>query len=199
MQGGSYYPNYFSLEDIIVTQEKVPCIVDANLVGMGCIDPSCETADLTVGKKIELPLWYAMQFDSNSRYRILKVQVPDIFQKLSKDICEADANAVDLGRMNKNFYEFGRYLTRFDHVGHVGPMLVETCRQRSRNLMDLTKGKVNKFKNETKLDNAEKELYIKGSKTNESFSKWLLADGVTIQTADMVSNHRKRKRAAIDL
>lgn len=35
MQSGSYFPNYFSLEDIIVTQEKVPCIVDANLVGMG--------------------------------------------------------------------------------------------------------------------------------------------------------------------
>lgn len=51
--------------------------------------------------------------------------MPDIFQKLSKDICEADANAVDLGRMNKNFYEFGRYVLRFDSIGHVGPMLVE--------------------------------------------------------------------------
>ncbi len=36
--------------------------------------------------------------------------------------------------------------------------------------MDLTKGNVNEFKNETKLDNAEKELYIKGSKTNELVS-----------------------------
>lgn len=36
--------------------------------------------------------------------------------------------------------------------------------------MDLTKGKVNEFKNETKLDNAEKELYVKGSKTNELVS-----------------------------
>lgn len=45
--------------------------------------------------------------------------------------------------------------------------LFQTCRQRSRHLMDLTKGNVNEFKNETKLDNAEKELYIKGSKTNE--------------------------------
>lgn len=57
-----------------------------------------------------------------------RVQVPDIFQKLSKDICEADANAVDLGRMNKNFYEFGRYMARFDNIGHVGPMLVEVKR-----------------------------------------------------------------------
>lgn len=90
--------------------------------------------------------------------------------------------------------------------------------------MDLTKGNVNEFKNETKLDNAEKELYIKGSKTNElvsdihelntkqcnsndqiiygispQFSKWLFEDAATIQTADMVSNHRKRKRAAIEI
>lgn len=91
--------------------------------------------------------------------------------------------------------------------------------------MDLTKGNVNEFKNETKLDNAEKELYIKGSKTNESvsvkhtnynnvyvnattrvlnenisqFSKWLFEDAAKIQTADMVSNHRKRKRAALEI
>lgn len=49
--------------------------------------------------------------------------------------------------------------------------------------MDLTKGKVNDYKNETKLDNAEKELYIKGSKTNESVS-WTESI-VTAKTSDI--------------
>lgn len=30
-----YFPNYFSLEDIFVTQERVPCTVETNLPGMG--------------------------------------------------------------------------------------------------------------------------------------------------------------------
>lgn len=40
-------------------------------------------------------------------------------------MCEADANAVELGRMNKYFYEFGRYISSFDRVGYIGPMLVD--------------------------------------------------------------------------
>lgn len=67
----SYNPNYFSLEDIIVTQARVPCIVEAPLVGMGKLDPSSVDADLEVGKKVEFPLWYAMHFDV-SRSRHLK-------------------------------------------------------------------------------------------------------------------------------
>lgn len=54
-----------------------------------------------------------------------RCQIPDIYKKISKDVCEADANAVDLGRMNKHFYEFGRYVIRFDRVGYIGPMLVD--------------------------------------------------------------------------
>lgn len=69
--GSSYNPNYFSLEDIIVTQERVPCTVESHLVGMGNLDPSSIDDDLEVGKKVEFPLWYAMNFDV-SRARHLK-------------------------------------------------------------------------------------------------------------------------------
>lgn len=58
-------------------------------------------------------------------YFLFRVQIPDIYKKISKEICEADANAVDLGRMNKHFYEFGKYVTKFDRNGYIGPMLVD--------------------------------------------------------------------------
>lgn len=54
-----------------------------------------------------------------------RCQIPDIYKKISKEVCEADATAVEMGRMNKYFYEFGRYVTRFDRVGYIGPMLVD--------------------------------------------------------------------------
>lgn len=56
---------------------------------------------------------------------IFRCQIPDIYKKISKEMCEADANAVDLGRMNKHYYDFGRYVSRFDRVGYIGPMLVD--------------------------------------------------------------------------
>lgn len=54
MPAGSYFPNYYSLEDIIVTQEKVPCIVDANLVGMGKISV-CIVRRFVGKKPLKLP------------------------------------------------------------------------------------------------------------------------------------------------
>lgn len=89
MSGPSYYPNYFSLEDIIVTQERVPCTVETRLSGLGTyrnlvcettlitlsfigfLDPSNTEPDLEAGKSMDLPLWYAMQFDA-SRVRHIK-------------------------------------------------------------------------------------------------------------------------------
>lgn len=54
-----------------------------------------------------------------------RCEIPDIYKKVSKEVCEADATAVELGRMNKYFYDYGRYVTRFDRVGYIGPMLVD--------------------------------------------------------------------------
>lgn len=47
MNSSNYNPNYYSLEDIIVTQERVPCSIETRLVGMGrittcCVDPSTQ-------------------------------------------------------------------------------------------------------------------------------------------------------------
>ena len=51
----TYYPNYFSIEDIFVTQEKIPCTVEQNLNHLGFLDSSSEITDLKAGQKVELP------------------------------------------------------------------------------------------------------------------------------------------------
>lgn len=35
MNKKSYYPNYFSIDDIFVTQEKVPCVTEQSLAKLG--------------------------------------------------------------------------------------------------------------------------------------------------------------------
>lgn len=57
----TYYPNYFSIEDIFVTQEKIPCTVEQPLSHLGFLDSSSENADLKAGQDVELPLWYILQ------------------------------------------------------------------------------------------------------------------------------------------
>lgn len=142
----TYYPNYFSIEDIFVTQEKIPCQAEQQLCKLGFLDPSGESPDLTAGQQVELPLWYILQVQkersrnqfykwvpqapqtqlvSKHFYRPSRVNIPDIYKSNYGEICRADATAVDLGKLNKHFYELGRYVAAFDRNGFVGKMIYE--------------------------------------------------------------------------
>ena len=57
----SYYPNYYSIEDIFVTQEKIPCETEQELANLGFLDPSESSSNLKKDQEIELPLWYILQ------------------------------------------------------------------------------------------------------------------------------------------
>lgn len=190
----SYQANYYSIQDILVTQEKIPCIAETLLHGMGTLDPTFDRPNINRGEKIELPLWYAI----HQRSRTLNFQVPDIYKSRLKEICEADALAVDLGRMNKYFYTFGQYVSPFDNTRTLAPMLYETCRARCRSLIDLSKDAARGLKNAQKFEYIESELYSIGCQTTDSFTKWLSGRTELLHTPLMVSNHQKRRRAQLE-
>lgn len=139
----SYYPNYYSIDDIFVTQEKVPCIVEQDLAKIGFLDPSGSSLDLKKDQEVELPMWYVLQVQKdrgrNQFYRwetfiefsefncilFCSVKIPNIYKQTYGEICKADATAVDLGRLNKYYYEFGRYVAHFDRNGFVARMIYE--------------------------------------------------------------------------
>lgn len=193
----SFSTNYYSVVDILVTQEKVPCTAETTLHGLGTADASFESADVAPGQTLELPLWYAVH-NASSRSRILRYQVPDIYKNKLKDICEADALAVDLGRMSKFFYELGQYVIPYDRTATVATMLYETCRARCRSLIDLCKDTTKELKNTKKFEYVEMELYTIGCQTNEMFTKWLSGNAALLHTPNMVTNHQKRRRELID-
>lgn len=188
--------NYYSIPDILVTQEKIPCKANTKLRGMGTLDPSFDHPDVNANESLELPLWYALY--NTSRSHILKFQVPEIYRNKLKDICEADALAVDLGRLNKFFYMLGKYIVQFDRTNTVAPMLYETCRQRFRTLVDLCQDITKELKNSKKFDFVETELYNIGCETNEKFRRWYCGKAILLRTPSMVSNHQKRRRALVD-
>lgn len=193
----SYQSNYYSIPDILVTQEKIPCIAESLLHGMGTLDPTFDKPNLARGEKIELPLWYAIH-QRSTRSRTLNFQVPDIYKSRLKEICEADALAVDLGRMNKFFYSFGQYVTPFDGSRTLATMLYETCRARCRSLIDLSKDATRSLKNAQKFEFIESQLYSIGCQSTDLFTKWLSGRAELLHTPLMVSNHQKRRRAQLN-
>lgn len=57
----------------------------------------------------------------------IRVNIPDIYKSTYGEICRADATAIDLGKLNKYYYEFGRYVAAFDRNGFVGKIIYEVC------------------------------------------------------------------------
>lgn len=49
-----------------------------------------------------------------------------------------------------------------------------------------------------KLDSLEKRIFIPSNKAQIKFNNWMLSTGVQIEAANMVVNHRKRKRIALE-
>ncbi|CAO1415439.1 unnamed protein product [Diamesa serratosioi] len=199
MNKSSYYPNYFSIEDIFVTQEKVPCETEQYLHKLGFLDPSSDGPDLKAHQHIELPLWYILQVQKErGRNQYYKINIPDIYKATYAEICKADATAVDLGKLNKFFLEFGRYVAHFDRNGFVGKMIYETCRSRMKFLKDLCNNINNEARNDHKLDYLENALFEVGCKKNRKLTEWLTENSIVIKTSEMVVNHRKRKRALME-
>lgn len=181
----------------MVTQEKIPCTAETLVHGLGTVDSTFDEEDVQAGQTIELPLWYAVH-SSTPRSRILRFKIPEVYEKKLKDVCEADALAVDLGRMNKFYYTFGQYVSRFDRSNTVSAMLYEMCRSRCRSMIDLCKDTAKELKNSRKFDYIEMQLYLRGCEMNEKFGRWLTGSEALLRTPLMVSNHQKRRRAQLE-
>uniref|UniRef100_A0A182Q0Y6 DNA replication complex GINS protein PSF3 n=1 Tax=Anopheles farauti TaxID=69004 RepID=A0A182Q0Y6_9DIPT len=190
----SYHPNYYNLDDIAVTQERVPCITTQDLHMMGFLDASEKSTSLSVGHKLELPIWIMVQQDERNPH--FQAMIPEIFGKEYKEIYKADANYVELGALCKYYYELGIYLTRYDGTTLVPEILHNTARERLKVLKDLCQNVGNESINlASKFDFTERLLYNEGCKTNQLFDDWLQERQVHIKSTEIAINIRKRKRS----
>ncbi|SPP89418.1 probable DNA replication complex GINS protein PSF3 isoform X2 [Drosophila guanche] len=188
----NYFPNYYSIEDIFVTQEKVECKVNTKLQRMGFLDSGAEGDDLEPGRTVNLPLWYIKELKVNNAY--FTVSVPDIYKNVHKAVCEAETTHIELGRLHPYFYEFGRYLTPYDRNHVIGRIIFETMRQRVRHLLDISKNDGHMAKSELRLDNIEAKLHEAGVRTNTQYINWLQLTGNKILISELVEEHQKKRK-----
>ncbi|KXJ68457.1 DNA replication complex GINS protein PSF3 [Aedes albopictus] len=198
MNKSSYYPNYYSIDDVMATQERIPCRTQQELFQMGFLDSSSEkTGNLMPNQQLELPLWYLMNLDDRSRY--YSIIVPEIFTPAYKEIYKADASYVELGKLNKFYYELGLYLCKFGTGDDLADMLFTTAQERVKGIKDMCNNVSSEnLMDNKKLDHLERMLYEEGSRTHRKFSDWLQEKSVNIKSTELVTNHRKRKRDLLE-
>ncbi|KAL3286852.1 hypothetical protein HHI36_001340 [Cryptolaemus montrouzieri] len=193
----SYSPNYFSIDDILATQERIPCKFSVNVPKLGILNPSSDEKDLKAGTELELPLWL-VQGLSTGRQPAVVPELPNVYKEGYREILKADACAVDLHKFNLYYYEFGSYVRNFDRKNNVADILLHTFTTRFRHLMDLADNTFQDPNSIQKLDMLERKLFKEANEAKIKMNAWLKNSEAPIETAAMVMNHRKRKRVNVE-
>ncbi|XP_017785099.1 PREDICTED: DNA replication complex GINS protein PSF3 [Nicrophorus vespilloides] len=193
----SYSPNYFSIDDILASQERTPCKFLTNVPKLGKLNPASEDDDLAAGTSLELPIWLVQPL-SSGRHAIIAADLPRIYTEPYREILKADPVAVDLHKFNLYFYEFGLYAKSFDIRGDVATTLIYTFITRFRKIMDLADNMgLDPLINDG-LDMLERGLFFEGHKARTKLNNWLIQTGMQLEAANMVTNHKKRKRVNLE-
>ncbi|XP_069113017.1 DNA replication complex GINS protein PSF3-like [Argopecten irradians] len=193
--------NYFSIDDILSTQERLPCTVEMTIYRMGYMDSSSESEDLLPGTKMEMPFWMARALCSRKRH-IVSVEIPKQYKESYREILTADATVVDLHKLGPFYYNYGCQLLRFElpDSGDISKCLLKTFQTRLRRIMDSSQNALNEDTTRLteKLDESERLLFKAGQQGLNDFYKWETRQIEKLTTSEMVRHHRKRKRGALE-
>ncbi|VEN52048.1 unnamed protein product [Callosobruchus maculatus] len=135
---------------------------------------------------------------SAGRQPIITPELPKVYRESYREILKADACAVDLHKYSLHFYEVGSYVKHFDRRGDVHDILLHTFKTRYRNLMDLADHSVSDPSVQHSLDTLEKRIFLASHAARVKLNSWLIQSGSPLEAAELVVNHKKRKRVDVD-
>lgn len=189
--------NYFSIDDILASQQNVPVEFNSTVYHLGYLNPSSQEEHLEAGLKMELPFWLARVLGSRKR-QVLNVELPKSFREPQRDILSADASVVDLYKLCPYYYILGVKLLDFDHLDtqDLSRSLLETFLNRFRKIMDHSQNafEADTFPLTSGLDETERTLFQVGKRATKQLDLWEKGTCHKITSSAMVQVGKKRKR-----
>jgi len=193
--------SYFDIDDILATQERIPCKFEVPVYNLGFLDASSESADLAADTKMELPLWLVRALYGRRKHTV-SMEMPKQYREGYREILNADASVVDLHKLGPNFYSFGSYLLGFDHPEgtDIARCLLTSFQVRLRGIMDSSQNSYNIDVTAVvaKLDEQEKLVFEQGQLGLADFQRWETRQTEKLTSSKMVQQHRKRKRQQME-
>ncbi|NXL74063.1 PSF3 protein, partial [Leptocoma aspasia] len=206
--------NFLSLDDILMSQEKLPGRAESALPRLAVLlgQGAGSGESVPEGSKLEIPLWLAKGLHDSKR-RIISVELPKIYKEAWRTVFSADANVVDLHKMGPYYYGFGSQLLNFEHPEN--PEIAQTILQatvsdrvcslqtfvaRFRRIMDSSQNAYNEDTSAlvARLDQLERALFQVGQKGLNDFQSWEKGQASQITASSLVQNYGKRKLTEVD-
>ena len=186
---------YFSIDDILTSQQKVPVQFEVSVYRLGFLNPSANEEDLQAGLKLELPFWLAKVLGKRN---IVNVELPKQYRKGQREILRADAKVVDLYKQGPYFYGLGMQLLSFNHLESrdLSKSLLEAFLNRFRLIMDNSQNadEADLYALTCRLEEVERVLFQLGHRSAQQMDLWEKGSSCKITSSLVIQANRKRKR-----
>ncbi|XP_072519777.1 DNA replication complex GINS protein PSF3 [Salminus brasiliensis] len=188
--------SFLSLDDILLSQERLPCRTDTEFPGLGFLEKNAESRHIPEGTKMEMPLWLAKGLYERKR-RVISVELPKVYREGWRTVFGADANVVDLHKMGPYYYGLGSQMLHFDSPENleIAQTVLQTFIGRFRRTMDSSQNAYNEDTSALveRLDCLEKVLFKAGQSGLNGFQLWEKGRAAQLTASSLVTNYRKRK------
>ncbi|XP_014205095.1 DNA replication complex GINS protein PSF3 [Copidosoma floridanum] len=194
--------DYFSLTDILVTEERMSVELQQSFPKLGFLSHSAKDVDLNVGAKLELPLWLASALCTRHA-QLVSCEMPKVYRESYREILQADACAVELAKWGQHYYELGLQLGRVQlmNVGaeearRIAEFLLQVFRSRFRVIMDSEQCVFGTSALSSHSPPVlEKKLIEQGSFGKQQLLNWMIRGVRHIKTSTVLNNIKKQGSA----
>ncbi|KAJ2159901.1 hypothetical protein GGF46_002683 [Coemansia sp. RSA 552] len=99
-------PSYYDIDDILAVQERVPCVLHADLDGLGSAG-SGGASKVQRNSRWALPFWMADRLNEED---VVDMDISPIFSKRANRMYAASPESMQLREISQHFYQFGLHL-----------------------------------------------------------------------------------------
>ncbi|KAJ2898803.1 DNA replication protein [Coemansia aciculifera] len=99
--------NYYDIDDILAGQERVPCVLRADLDGLGSAGSGGGTSKVQRNARWGLPYWMADRLNEED---YVDMEVSPVFSKRASRMYAASPESMQLRAICQHFYQFGLQL-----------------------------------------------------------------------------------------
>ena len=202
--------SYFSLEDIIASNDKLCCKFRVSIPELGHLIAGSDMTDIPPGARLELPCWLASSL-CNARKQTAEVDLPKQYRAKYREIFNAEATVVDLHKLGPMFYLSGLHLKVFPYpeVSAILETLSKMIRERAIMILDAAANAASEARSRRRgdipttavtvttclplLDELEKLLYRSGESAHLALHDWYSRKGLNRVEASSLARHRKKR------
>ncbi|KAL0968249.1 hypothetical protein UPYG_G00264300 [Umbra pygmaea] len=188
--------NFLSLDDILLSHERLPSRTECAFPRLGFLEKSSDARDIQEGTKMEMPLFLAKGLYDRKR-RVVSVELPKVYKEGWRTVFNADPTVVDLYKMGPYYYGLGSQMLHFDSPENpeIAQAILQTFIGRFRRTMDSSQNAYNEDTSALveRLDYLERALFRAGQSGLNNFQSWERGHASTLTASSLVLNYRKRK------